>query len=714
MKLPSRCRGAGVLAVVGGLCLALLAGGCTVETPKAPSTNFVLSIPVANDSTRVEQLVADRGDYLQIDEATGGMKLRVTVPLGAGGNQPPPGGCDDGRTILGCAEVGDNLQVPSVSDEFGTELGVITFDDPQDLPAVDINLNDLISGVTIEAGSTIPVLPPVTLDAPAVPLTLPNIESLVVVSGGIAITVENHFPVAIEGLVLSLTDAGNGGVAIDDLNLGTIQPGQSAGGDLSLAGSISGDLELDIDGNIAGGSNIPVTEEPVLALVSALLPLEVTEARAKIPSQDFADRQVLEFPQDTPVRVTEAVIREGMMTLTVTNTIPVIMGVELTLPDLLDGSGNPRTFPIDSLSTGAARVVPFDLTNNSFRPADPLKMRVEYEARTFDSDSVVTIRSDGEILVKAEMENLIFERVEGVLDSVTLEIPPEEREVEFPSGLDNVNIGSAGVDVFLTTAVGFSASVDLLFEGTNEKGNTEVLRLREGFRKGSFASPATDTVSVDTGLTRFLNNLPTSIRVAPVVRVGDGRETREIERNHWVSVDSVVFRSAPRLTVLASTRIDPDPEDISFRDSELRDKIRSNFIDAFVITELESSIPVGVGVRLMVARTREAVYDTASSDFVRAIPRRDLPRFEVPAAPVDASGLSNGTSTNTVTIELDQDDVLDFILEDALPGRTDSLFSGVRVTLPQTDGEVEVRADDFVNIIAAMRLQLELNKDLVK
>ena len=64
--------------VLGSLCLAYLASGCAVEPPSAPSTEFVLSIPVANDGTRIADIVGDRSDFLQINEATGGMNIRFS------------------------------------------------------------------------------------------------------------------------------------------------------------------------------------------------------------------------------------------------------------------------------------------------------------------------------------------------------------------------------------------------------------------------------------------------------------------------------------------------------------------------------------------------------------------------------------------------------------------------------------------------------------
>ncbi len=680
--------------LAGALGTAFMAG-CTVESPAAPSTFFVISIPVANDSTRVGELVGDRDDFLEIDDDTGGMKLRVAMPL------PPEFGVPD---VLGRAEVGENLAVTPTANSFSTSIGDLLIPG-QTNPEVEVRLSMLL-GRELPTGTTIPEVPGSDFDL-EVPLPLANVTALEVATGGLSISVDNGFPMDVN-LTLILRDNGAGGAIVDQIDLGTVAAnGGSASGRFSLAGrTISGDLALAVSGGTADGKDLTVDGDPSLVINSELETLRVTEATALIPQQEFQDDQTLDFPDDR-IQVTEAVMSEGGLTLVVTNNIPVIMEVELSLPDLQDAAGNGQVFLIDSLVSGVPRTVTFDLTNNTFAPADPLQMRIAYWARTFASDTEVTIRSGAEIDIQALTEKLVFSRVQGRLNQIVIPIPMEQRSVEFPEGLDNVNIATANLSVYVTSGVGFQADVDILFTGTNIKG-TERLVVRETFNRGNPANPVRDVLSVGGDeLTRFLNHLPTTIKVRPVVIIGDGGEDELIETDHFVSLDSVVFLTEPRLTILGDTRIDPEPEDVSFRDSEARDKIKSNFNEAVVLTTIESSIPVGVGVRLYISSDLATVY----TDPIITVPDVSLPPFQVPAAPVDANGLSDGTITASDSLVLGKQEVLEFILED---DPTKSLFSGVRVTLPATGAEVEVRATDFINVIAGLRVELELNEDLLK
>ena len=155
-------------------------------------------------------------------------------------------------------------------------------------------------------------------------------------------------------------------------------------------------------------------------------------------------------------------------------------------------------------------------------------------------------------------------------------------------------------------------------------------------------------------LKAFINSLPTELSIKSKVLIGDGLEEEVISNTDWVSIDSVVFSSSPRLSVLGETNIEPDERDITFRDSEIRRKVDNNFIQARVITEIENSIPLGVGVRLYVGKDPETIY----TDPVITIPPMDQDRFQVEAAPVDDSGRSSGTSKRSQEISLEKSDVL--------------------------------------------------------
>ncbi len=93
-----RCRWLGALLGVGALT------GCEVNPPQIPSTNFQISIPVADDRTTVQDLADERAGFLKIDDA--GL---LTVDFTADFNHRE--------------EVGDRLRVAPVSAALAVPIG---------------------------------------------------------------------------------------------------------------------------------------------------------------------------------------------------------------------------------------------------------------------------------------------------------------------------------------------------------------------------------------------------------------------------------------------------------------------------------------------------------------------------------------------------------------------------------------------------------------
>ena len=678
-----------VMMSVGALSVAFFWAGCSApETPVAPSTNFVLSLSVADDSTRIAEVVRDRSDYLQLDENSGGMNLRFSGEVGR-------------------ADVGDNLTITPTGNSFGTALGNIILPG-ESVPPVSIGLSELV-GQDVPVGTTLPLVPGSDVNFET-EFPLQDVISLTVEEGTLSISVSNGLPVVLDGMALTLVDQGNNNTVVDQVDLGRLDAnGGSGTGVFSLGGkTISGLLAIQVVGKTLQALNVTVGADASLDIEVEVSELVVSRAFANIPPQEFGASQSLEFPDDR-IQVTRAVIEEGALVFAVKNDVATAMEIELSLDDLKDAdTGESRRFLIDDLAFGSTREVRFDLATNEFRPSDPLKLGISYSVRTINRGEPIEIRADGELQIEVTTEELVLGRVEGRLNQVGLSTPTAEESVEFPDGLNNLAVGSTEMEIYITSAVGFQASVEVDVQGTNSFGETRQLLVQQEFERGNATNPVPIKVVVAPDeLKAFINSLPTELSIKSKVLIGDGLEEEVISNTDWVSIDSVVFSSSPRLSVLGETNIEPDERDITFRDSEIRRKVDNNFIQARVITEIENSIPLGVGVRLYVGKDPETIY----TDPVITIPPLDQDRFQVEAAPVDDSGRSSGTSKRSQEISLEKSDVLKFILED---GEEGNLYSGVRVTLPATTGEVEVLGTDYVNIIAGLQIEVLLDDKLVE
>ena len=689
-------RGAGKYGWLGALLVAGALAGCTVKPPQVPSTNWVVSISVADDRTTIEQVVSDRSDFLKIDDES-----LLTVDFTSDFNRRE--------------EVGNRLRVTPTSNTFGTPIGAINLPG-QDLPNITVGLNAIL-GQDLETGATVPLIPGGGFEVDEVLPVLVGVRSLTVSEGSIQIDMINNLPLTLSSVRMALSDQGDSSLdipagAIDELDLGTVASGASASGTFSLAGrQISSALAISVTGQTEEGQNVVIDADAALSIAASISELTVERAFAVIPPQEFSASQVLAFPDDR-IQVTRAVISEGGLTFNVTNEIDIIMEIELRLDDLRKADGSTNTFLITGLEPGQVSTVSFDLDDNEFAPEDPLELRISYAVRTEDSGEPVQIFSTGEILVEAVTEDLVFSRVEGILNRVSLPVPSVTQTVDFPAGLDNVALQSTALSVNLTSGIGFRSSIDLDIQGTNSKGETGSLLISEVFQRGDPDNPVALTLAPSSeDLTDFLNLLPTEVTVTPTVQMGDGEGTEVIEPDHWVQIDEVNFVTQGIFRLKNDTRIEPDPIFRRQSDAEARDRISANLDSASVVTEIENHLPIGVRVSLRVAPNAEDVYgsedlfeNNQANGYLR-IPKDGA--FEVGAGQVDANGRVTQSTTSRQRITLSDDDALVFL-------REDGIYTGVLIELDQTPGDVALLGTDFVNVVAGAEIYMELNEDLVE
>lgn len=613
-----------MLMIGAGLMTGLIGVGCAVDPPQVPRITIPFFISVANDTTTVLDVASDRSDFLQTG-ADSSLSLNFDAEFGESSRQ----------------EVGeDRLAVSPSPASFATELGDITIEGQEDLDPPPVRLGEVLPSEVFAAAEAAAALggdftlPATDLEIPPVPMSLPNVTSLTVIEGGLRIRITNGFPVELARLEIKLNDLGNQSVpAKSEFSKVVFDPvGVGEPSDFKLllfnpddlleGNEISGNLELVVVGATAEATNPPLDEDAVLTIEVDLLQLTVSKARAVIEPKTFTDRQVLGFP-DSRIRVSEAVIREGELTLIVTNNIPVIMSVSLTLPDLtLDEV--PATFLIPELIADASTPATFILDKYIFAPNDPDAIEIIYSASTFPSETEVTIESGGTIAIEAQPQRLAFDTVRGILDNLELPIEPVSRTVDFPKGLGNLSLDEAFLRVLVTTAVGITSFMDLVITGFDSDGDpTPDLRITHLIKAASPGNEQQFPIDISSdSLTAFLNALPTEITVTPTVRIGDGKNVDVIEPDHWVQVDSVNFRAPARFKILSDTRIEPTPDFREFADEEARKRISNNLLFAEVITEISNHLPIGVKVSLRAAKLQADVYSDSPTDSVLVVPAK--------------------------------------------------------------------------------------------
>lgn len=667
--------------VWSGVLLLALAAGCAVKKPQVPRTKFKISIPVADDRTLMSKVAGDR-DYLKLD-STGRLNLNFTTEFGKNGRQ----------------EIGDRLSIKPNDADFSTAIGDIEIPGQQ-IPENRIPMSSLLPGV---ATGTVPLIRAAQIDQ-QVNIPLADIETIKIKEGSLSVTLRNGLPLTLANMRLTLVDLGKGGATVGLVDLGQLNTGSEKTGVFDLAGKdISGNLSIAVSGSTVEATDVAVSSSASLDVLGGLSDLIVTEAAALIPQQEFAASQSLGFPDDR-IQVTSAVIRKAKLTFEVTNNIPLVIELDIALDDMKKPDGSANVFHIERLNQNEVVTAVFDLTDNNFAPINPLELRFSYAAKTIPSTTPVRIISGSVIGVKVITDTLAFSRVEGILNRLSLPIPSVDKELDFPDGLDNIALSSASMQVFMTSAVGFRSTLNLDIAGTSKTGRQGQLNINAVIDRGDPDNPKSLILGPSSSeLTTFLNVLPAQLTVNPNVLLGDNSGVEVIEPDHWVKLDSLKFIAPARLRISADSQIQTDPQRRVFNDATARERINSNLDSAAVETAIESHLPIGIHVSLLVGTTPDQVFTNP----ILRIPRQG--GFGVNAAPVDAQGRVTQSLNSTQRITIGKEDALVFL-------RPGGVYTGILIELDQTAGgnDIDLLGTDFVDVKATAEIFMELNEDLVK
>ena len=439
-----------------------------------------------------------------------------------------------------------------------------------------------------------------------------------------------------------------------------------------------------------------------VAPVSAALAVPIGSADAEI-----AKTEALAFADDR-IQIAHAVIAEGGLTIKATNQAAIPLQVELVLDDVTRPDGTPHALLIDGLAPNESKTASFDLAGSEFTPQSPLELRFSYRVQGAFSGAVAT----DELLLEAETENLLFSRVEGVLDEVILPVAPVARAVDFPTGLDHIAFRSVALEVALTSGVGFRSRIDLHIEGANGDGERDSLMISEMFQRGDIDHPVSLALSrTSAELTEFLSLLPTEVVVAPTVRIGDGESLEIIDSSHWVQIDHVRFATQGYFQLEENTRIEFAPIFRRLQDEDARRRIHAGLDSAVAVTAIENHLPTAIRVSLWVAPRVEDVYgnedlftDNEVNGYLR-IPKQGS--LAVGAGEVGPEGQVVASAFSHQRIALSDEDVEVFL-------REEGVYTGMLVELDKTPSEVVMRASDFIAVEAGAVIFMEFNEDVVK
>ena len=428
--------------------LLLIIGGCSIEQPGTPKWQVEMTLPIADRQYSMYELVADSSE------------------IGENNNWIT----QNGDTLifhfadsLDRITIEDKLKLDSFNYLVENYVGVRSVNAPGLQTALYL-LDDVAPELQPFVGQTIPVAP---FDFNAGPEDLedfPEYDWVYLEYGEVTVTVTNNLPVPVENLQIDIYGKSPHLLVIHTDVTGPLEPGESEAQiwTLPLNQEIDNQMEVYVTGHSEGSTTpVLIQADASLEVDVELSELGIISASAHIPTQNFdADTSFTLVEEDT---VLTAVVKEGMLSYTITNDTELYNNITFTLPDF-----TLNEIPLaDSFQVGPDTMyssIDFDLTGYTFsRPQKDGLVQADVDVNIVDTQDPIYNNPSGYVVVAYDQKvgtdfaisEMIFEQFTGILDTLSLDIEQDPVALEgIPEGFEGLGLEYVNLDLTLTNSIG--------------------------------------------------------------------------------------------------------------------------------------------------------------------------------------------------------------------------------------------------------------------
>ena len=640
---------------------------CSIKKPESPTWETSLVIPVINRTYDMAELIQKLNqDGIEMD-SSGNISFKITEEL-------------DTVTISA-----DYLNTPTISYSFSKTLDTFSIVTP-DLAPVYVTLATItgISAVTAEDTFTIGAQSfNITNDLPLIT----SYSSATIVSGLINIYVHNNLGADLDTVIFEFWDIGSNSLLGIDSVFSGIPTGSSVLIPINLAGKIiTNRFRIKAQCHTVGGFIDSASTRGVSTELDFVGSLVVSGATAEIPSFTRSISSQVDLLESD--RIDTASIAGGTLSLTITNSTPLDITIDIAFPDILSGS-SPLALSPAILPLTTSNIV-IDLSGYNIVPTDntvPQQLSINATATVQPTaPTKVTVTQNDSFSITADISGLSFNYVVGFFDSVEVSFAGLTSQINVPTGFDSIQFSAAVLTLEIENGIDLPGNLNIQIDGDN--GNS--LNLSGSISASGGLSSAISTI-IEPSAGSFLSPTPSQIDVSGSIIFAQGGYQGRIEANDFITA-TVTFLAPLEIVISAST-IEADIERTEIDTSSIS-IVTEHVREARFIYNIISHLPIGAQID---------IYFGADSATLFANPQLLINAINLPAAPVDISGLVTDTiSSDYQEIFLDSTDIK--ILEN------DTLFIGSRINLSGTNGQsVKITANDYISITGRVEVIYKFN-----
>lgn len=668
-KKRGREKGIGqtVLTVLGHILCAVIViflfitmTQCTIKKPEAPSWRTPLTIPLANKTWDMPELIE------KIDQDNLG--------LDSAGN---PVFVYEG--VLDTITIERSFVIPDVSQTVAESLGIISLDPPS--PAgININLGNYL---TLVDGA----IPPMSFEIIEVLPVLGEFTEATVYRGTEVITLDNDFGLTLDTVLVTLYDVGRDAILATYPIPGGLEPAEVSTHTINLAGrTVSNQFRLQIHCHTRGALSFSLSNRVLAASVGMPGGLDVTAATAQIPGISKTFSQTVPFESDHEIHSAE--MDGGRLVLDVVNNTPLEAELTITLPDFqADGSPLVATLVVPG---DEIRQVSVGLDGYTLIPEDqsiPQSFAVEISA-AFDptAPELATVAIDDNVAVTAAIRDVALGAVDGVLASVETEFANIREDITIPKGCEGVTFQKGTLTIIIDNGINLPGSFSATVTGSGGQAQTLAGQVSPGTTENRVTS-----MVVDTDAAAFLDPVPDFITVTGMAAFDGGQASTTIHPSDYL-VASVILCS-PLEVVIDSAVVDGGWE---HTDLDLDTALVEHLAAARLHTVLRNRLPVGVSAEILFGSDSATLY---SAPQVRIGPFIMSPGIVGPDGRVTEAAVSQPV----VAMDSTQLQIL----------QSDTLWIGELITLLGDAGTpLSLTATDSLTITGWLEIDVNVNDQL--
>ncbi len=629
----------------------LILAGCSIESPKAPSWDVPITVPLIDRSyTSAELFEKINSDNIEIAD-DGSASFVVHEQLADVG-------------------FGSILQFDDVHEMHSETIGLIKIV-KADNQSISYRLEDyvsLIAGVVPETGAT-------AVAEIGQPSSFSEAEFA---EGTLGLSVSNNTGLALDEVTITLIDSY--GEVIQHSIPGGLADGAAYDTELSVAGErVSGALSLETYFHTPGGSMLSLAERSLDVVLTYGEDLRATSITGQV------DRFEQNYHEETQINeeseIITAQLNSGSLILDWSNDLPLPLDLSLSFPEITDGAGQMQINL--SLAAGQHFNQSISLAGKQLTPVGN-RLAVDVNATVQGSEgNSVTMSSSDQFSVEISLQDLQAETATAKLAPTEVSWDQTSIAIDVPTGFDNVSPAVVELEIVVQNYSELGGTVELELQADNGKQ----LTIQGEVDAGSPESPVESRI-VSSQLAQLLSPIPNQISVGGMALVGDGTTIINLSGSDHLEASATI--NAPMSVTLDAATVEGDPNELEI-DDDLSDKA-DRLLDGRFEGRISNHLPLGASV---------SIYFATSADELFTNPLTIIGPLAVNAGLVDDAGVVSQITETFNELNLTADNLAVFGHE--------RLYIAPVIELQGSNGQVvHIRAEDYLEISGFITINTRL------